>query len=48
MPKTPKKKVKSYGTSTKWGVSADVEVPIVKTGKPEITVVKPGNKKTTT
>ena len=32
---------KSYGTSTKWGVRADVDVPIVRTAKPEVTVVLP-------
>lgn len=39
------KKPKSYGTSTKIGVAADVDVPIVRTGKPEVTVIEPNVKK---
>lgn len=39
------KKPKSFGTSRKIGVAADVEVPIVRTRKPEITVVKPRDNK---
>jgi hypothetical protein len=30
---------KSYGTSRKLGISADIEVPIVRTGKPTVTTV---------
>lgn len=38
------KKTKSYGTSTKWGVRQDIDVPIVKTEKPVITVINPKGK----
>lgn len=43
--KPTKKKPKSFGTSTKIGVAADIDVPIVRTGKPVVTVVTPGYKK---
>lgn len=38
----PKPAAKAHGTSRRIGVAADIEVPIVKTGKPNITVVKRG------
>jgi hypothetical protein len=33
---------RAHGTSQQWGVTADVEMPIVKTGIPKVTVVKRG------
>lgn len=38
----PKPAKKAYGTSRKLGVASDIEVPIVKTGMPKVTMVERG------
>jgi hypothetical protein len=35
---------RSSGTSTRWGAGAGEDVPVVKTGTPEITVVRRANR----
>jgi hypothetical protein len=41
----PKPTEKAQGTSHRIGVAADVEVPVVKTGKPKVTVVERGSRR---
>lgn len=41
----PKPAEKSQGTSQRIGVAADVEVPVVKTGKPKVSVVERGTRR---